>query len=97
MRIEYHPALESELRGIIDYYEERSLGLGVAFLEEFERQVIAIAAMPERWMFVVQDVQRSLMKRFPYVIYFRVVSGTTVRITVVKHEKRHPRLGLGRR
>ena len=64
MRIEYHPALENELREIIDYYEERSLGLGVAFLEEFERQVIAIAAMPERWMFVVPDVQRSLMKRY---------------------------------
>ena len=46
MRIEYHPALENELREIIDYYEERSLGLGVAFLEEFVRKVIAIAAMP---------------------------------------------------
>jgi plasmid stabilization system protein ParE len=97
MRIEYHPALESELREIIDYYEERSLGLGVAFLEEFERQVIAIAAMPERWMVVVHDIQRSLMKRFPYVIYFRVVAGSTIRITVVKHEKHHPRCGLSRR
>lgn len=97
MRIEYHPALENELREIIDYYEERSLGLGVAFLEEFERQVIAIAATPERWMFVVDDIQRSLMKRFPYVIYFRVVAGTVIRITVVKHEKRHPLFGLSRR
>lgn len=97
MRIEYHPALEKELREIIDYYEERSLGLGVAFLEEFERQVIAIAAMPERWMFVIDDIQRSLMKRFPYVIYFRVIDGTAIRITVVKHEKRHPLFGLSRR
>ncbi len=66
-------------------------------LEEFERQAIAIAAMPERWMFVIHDVQRSLMKRFPYVIYFRVVAGTTIWITLVKHEKRHPRFGLDRR
>lgn len=97
MRIEYHPALENELREIIDYYEERSSGLGIAFLEEFERQVIAIAAMPERWMFVVHDIQRSLMKRFPYVIYFRAVDGASIRITVVKHEKRHPLFGLYRR
>lgn len=67
------------------------------FLEEFERQVIAIAAMPERWMFVVHDIQRSLMKRFPYVIYFRAVDGASIRITVVKHEKRHPLFGLSRR
>jgi len=53
--------------------------------------------MPERWMFVIHDVQRSLMNRFPYVIYFRVVAGTTIRITLVKHEKRHPRFGLDRR
>lgn len=97
MRIEYHPALENELREIIDYYEERSHGLGSAFLDEFERQAIAIAAKPERWMFVSHDVQRSLMKRFPYVINFRVVAETTIRITLVKHEKRHPRFGLDRR
>lgn len=48
-------------------------------------------------MFVVHDIQRSLMKRFPYVIYFRVVAGTAIRITVVKHEKRHPLFGLYRR
>lgn len=48
-------------------------------------------------MFVVHDIQRSLMKRFPYVIYFRAVDGASIRITVVKHEKRHPLFGLYRR
>lgn len=97
MKIEYHPALEGELKQVRDYYEERSSGLGVAFVDEFERQVLAIAAMPTRWMFVKDDLRRVLMRRFPYVIYFRNPDPETVRITVVKHEKRHPAYGLSRR
>jgi toxin ParE1/3/4 len=43
-----------------------------------------------------QDVRRALMRRFPYVIHFRIVREDTVRITVVKHTKRHPGYGRGR-
>ena len=28
MKVEYHPAIEAEVRAIQDYYEERSPGLG---------------------------------------------------------------------
>ncbi len=30
------------------------------------------------------------MERFPYVILFRIVADDTIRLTVVKHERRHP-------
>ena len=53
--------------------------------------------MPSRWMFVEDGIQRALMKRFPYVILFRVVEKKLIHITVVKHEKRHPGFGIGRR
>ena len=96
MRIEYHPALESELGEARDYYNERSPDLGASFVDEFERQVLAIAAMPSRWMIVERDVRRVLMKRFPYVIYFRIVNDEAIRITLVKHEKRHPSYGRKR-
>lgn len=48
MRIEYHPALEAELREVRDYYETRSVGLGEEFVQAFESQVRMIADMPER-------------------------------------------------
>ena len=96
MIFEYHPAVASELEEIRDYYEDKSAGLGKAFIDEFERQLLSIAAMPTRWMIVRDDLRRSLMKRFPYVIFFRVIDEEVIRVTVVKHEKRHPALGLGR-
>jgi toxin ParE1/3/4 len=97
MRIEYHPSLHAELEEVRDYYESQSLGLGQDFVDEFERQVLKIAAMPERWMIVRRDLRRSLMKRFPYVIFFRIIEDDGIRVTVVKHEKRHPSFGLRRK
>ncbi len=97
MRIEYHPDIENELREIIDYYNKCSSGLGDEFLNEFERQILKISSMPLRWKTVEGDIRRSLMKRFPYVIYFRVLENDVLRVTVVKHQRRHPSYGGSRR
>lgn len=96
MRIEYHPAVAEELIEIRDFYESRSTGLGLDFVAEFEKQVLCIVAMPERWMIVRKDIRRSLVKRFPYVIFFRQIADDCIRVTVVKHERRHPSHGIYR-
>ena len=97
MIVEYHPAIEAELKAIESYYENRSPGLGRQFIDEFERQVLALAAKPERWVVVQAYVRRCLMRRFPYIIYFRRVGAEKVRITVVKHQRRHPEYGRKRK
>lgn len=97
MRVEYHPAIERELRQIIDFYNERSLGLGNQFLDEFEKQILNIASMPDRWVIVEADVRRSLMKRFPFVVYFRSLNDQVLRVTVIKHQRRHPNYGRRRK
>jgi plasmid stabilization system protein ParE len=97
MSVEYHPAVEAELREIRKYYDDRSPGLGKEFLDEYERMVFRIAAHPGRWMVLKGDIRRALLSRFPYVIYFRAISPNRIRITVVKHQRRHPALGAERR
>jgi toxin ParE1/3/4 len=96
MTIEYHPAASGELNQAARYYEQQSAGLGHEFLNEFEFCVRQISDMPTRWMMVEHDVQRALMKRFPFCIYFRSLDDR-LRITVVKHVKRHPNYGRSRR
>lgn len=96
MRIEYHPAIEAELTEIRDYYNDKSRNLGEDFINEFERQVLRIATMPSRWMIVRGNTRKSLMRRFPYLILFRVVDESVIRITVIKHERRHPSYGINR-
>lgn len=97
MRIDYHPAMAAELEEIREHYEACSPGLGSDFVDEFERQILTIAAMPTRWMIASGDIRRSLMKRFPYVILFRITGDDAIRVTVVKHERRHPAFGLFRK
>jgi plasmid stabilization system protein ParE len=97
MKIEYHPAIEPELEGIIAHYNQCAAGLGDEFLREFDRHIQAVAARPYHWVVVQGDIRRSLMRRFPYVIYFRLVHEEILRITVVKHQRRHPRRGLQRK
>jgi len=96
VKVEYHPAVEAELIDIRQYYENRSPGLGAQFVDEFERQVLLLAATPERWMVVAADIRRCMMKRFPYILYFRRVGAERLRITVVKHQRRHPDYGRER-
>jgi toxin ParE1/3/4 len=96
VRIEYHPAVEGELRQIRDYYNQSSAGLGNDFIAAFEKQVLEIARQPGRWMIIARDLRRCLMRRFPYIIYFRQVDPETIRITVVKHSRRHPNFGRER-
>lgn len=97
MRVEYHPAIEQELRDIIEYYNLCSQGLGIEFLNEFERQILKIASLPTQWRIVDGDIRRALMKRFPYVIYFRILENDALRVMVVKHQRRHPAHGLSRK
>ena len=56
MTFEYHPAVADELEEIRDHYETKSVGLGNAFVDELERQLLTIAAMPSRWIIVQEDL-----------------------------------------
>jgi plasmid stabilization system protein ParE len=96
MIVEYHPAVLSELEEIRDFYEERVPGLGREFLDEFERQAQRIAATPRRWMVISGDIRRAMMPRFPHLIYFRQTQSGRIRVTIVKHQRRHPAYGLDR-
>src|SRR6266699_1081786 len=97
MTVEYHPAVEAELEEIRNFYEARRPGVGREFIDEFERLVLQIAATPGRWMVVEADIRRAIMRRFPYIIYFRQADQERIRITVVKYQRRHPAYGVERR
>jgi len=96
MRLEYHPNVKLELEQARDFYEQQIPGLGAKFIDEFERQVLQIAGMPKRFRIIQADTRRALMNRFPYAIYFRLVTPNLIRITLVKHQRKHPIYGMER-
>ena len=77
------------------FYEARSPSLGERFLREFDAAVVEIQASPDLWPVVEGDLRSHTMRRFPFGIYFRVISDE-LRIEVVKHHSRHPDFWRGR-
>jgi hypothetical protein len=59
---------ELELSDAVEYYESRSLGLGLDFQAEVEASVLAIAAAPGRWPIREDGTRWCLTHRFPCVV-----------------------------
>ncbi|WP_397383165.1 type II toxin-antitoxin system RelE/ParE family toxin [Prosthecobacter sp.] len=99
MTVSYHPSAQDDVNEILDYY--RKVGgelLADRFFQELMNHIQAMAAHPERFPSYLgrAPFRRLRLSRFPHVIVFRILKDS-VRITVVKHEKRHPAYGMKRR
>lgn len=89
MRLIYHPDAEAELIEAAQFYERRVSTLGSQLLDAVDIAIGVIQNAPERWSVIEADVRRYLIPRFPYALYYRVLSDH-VRILAFKHNSRHP-------
>ena len=86
----FRPEVRKELDEAYSWYESQELGLGDDFLEQVEETLDRICQMPEAYPAVYRDVRRSVMRRFPYIIYYRIVSSRMI-VTAVFHGHRNPK------
>ncbi len=83
------PEAEKDILEAAIWYEGRRAGLGNGFLLAVEASLEAIKRNPGRYLVKFRNIQRALMKRFPYAIYF-LVEKQTVFILAIIHQKRNP-------
>jgi plasmid stabilization system protein ParE len=98
MRLEFHPAVQRDFNDAISYYE--SAGgprLADRFEAEFHASIAAVKTAPRQFSFYQQSsVLRPIrLQSFPYVIVYREIPHA-VRVTLLRHEKRHPRFAIAR-
>ena len=96
MRLVYHPAVQKDVNSILNYYDRVSPELADEFWDEFSRVIEFIASNPQRGHPVRAALFRVNLQRFPYHVLFRR-RPMTIRIILVRHNKRHPKLGTSRR
>jgi plasmid stabilization system protein ParE len=97
MRLVVHPKVYSDIDQIMAYYEEvATADLANEFYAELRHFMTAAAARPESFAIREGDIRRVNLRRFPYHSHFRIV-GDAVRILVVRHDSRHPYVGIRRR
>ncbi|MEX0771657.1 MAG: type II toxin-antitoxin system RelE/ParE family toxin [Balneolales bacterium] len=89
MTFQYHPEAAKELTSSIEYYEEKSEGLGAEFLDEIEYVIAQALAHPKSGTLLTKQDRRILLGRFPYEIIYEV-SGNVISINAVKHLRRKP-------
>lgn len=81
------PEADADVTAAHAWYEARRAGLGQDFLDRLDAALTQIGAMPELCGLVWQDVRAYRLKRFPYVVYYRVLTDR-VEVLAVLHGSR---------
>jgi plasmid stabilization system protein ParE len=68
------PEAEEDLRVARDWYAGRRLGLGEEFLEAATEALERVRENPARYAVESVGVRRCKLRRFPYVVYYRLLS-----------------------
>jgi plasmid stabilization system protein ParE len=91
----YLPEARDDIDTAYGGYEQQAVGLGDRFLEALRHRIDQIAATPELYGVFVQDVRAAPLRRFPYVVYYRVEADRIV-IIAVQHGRRSSHFWQGR-
>lgn len=97
MKVEYHPLTVSDLNNAVAYYNQQRAGLGDELRSEIYAAVARVCLNPSQYAVVDHGIRRCLLHRFPYAVLFRLIGEETVRVLVIRHHRRHPGFGVGRR
>lgn len=96
-QIVYDVEARFDVLEIVEYYE-KSDGPQLAdrFVAELEKFITKVAEWPESYVEIRSGIRRANLNRFPHHILFQIVNADTIKILAVKHDRRHPDLGLDR-
>jgi plasmid stabilization system protein ParE len=91
----FHPLARAELQGAHTRLLASNPARAARFEQAVDRAVAAIEAMPEAWP-LVDDVYRFYkLKRFPYLVIYRI-DGDLAVIAAVGHQAQQPGYWKGR-
>src|SRR5262245_40360561 len=88
--VEYRLDALADIDAAYDWYERQSVGLGERFLGELHNQIGRIQQQPEAYAVLHNQVRAAPMRRFPYVVYYRL-DPERILVVAVVHGHRHPR------
>jgi plasmid stabilization system protein ParE len=87
--LEFHPDARADALEAYDWYAERNLDAAIEFQIELENAGRTIQEHPNRWATYLFNTRRYLLKRYPFVIVYRVTDDR-IEILAVAHGRRKP-------
>ena len=83
------PEAELDLKEAHQWYENQLEGLGSDFLQCIDAAFSTILDNPQLYPVIHQKIQRALIRRFPYGIFY-IVDDDTIVVIAVFHASRNP-------
>lgn len=83
-------AASADLLAAHDWYEQRSPGLGKDFVRMVDAAIASITRQPDLFPPIHRGLRRSLIRRFPYAVFYRI-DPDAIRVVAVLHAKMHLR------
>lgn len=90
-----NPEVEADLADAIAWYDGQRTGLGDDLLERVEEAFEQIRRMPELFGKGFQDLRVMKVRRFPYLVVYRI-DDDQITVIAVYHARRDPRGWQGR-
>ena len=87
--VEFHPLAADEAQAAERWYRERNETASGQFQRELDRAIGRISEQPEAGSPYLSNTRRVLLRRFPFVVVYRV-RGDNVQIVAVAHARRRP-------
>ncbi len=89
-QLNFNPLAEAELFEAARWYDERSPGLGAAFVDAVRDATNLVLEAPQRWR-LIRGTRRYLMGRFPFAVVYRETTDEQVEVVAIAHLKRRHR------
>jgi toxin ParE1/3/4 len=86
----FHEEAGAEYDAAFDWYLERSPDAARKFDAEVNRGLDEIGQHPQRWATGLHNTRRFLLRKFPFVLIYRVGAGGDIEILAVAHTSRRP-------
>ena len=88
-RLLSEPGANHDIEVAFEWYENERRGLGAEFLDELRAAYDRIVEGPLKYQELRSGIQRALVRRFPYLVYF-AIEGDVIVVVAVLHAGRDP-------
>lgn len=95
-RLIVRPSAEQDLIEARDWYDTQKPSLGDEFLAAVDERFEYIREFPEAYAVEYKGMRSAGLRRFPYIVYYRIITPADLEVLAVLHAGRNPRVWRSR-
>ena len=88
--LDFHRLAFRELQEALRRYRTQSVKVANRFIVAVDQAIQKITANPLQWTAFHPGFRWLTVRKFPYVLYYHIISENRIRIVAVAHAKRRP-------